>query len=95
MRIKKDRVYLVNDIDKDLSITCSIQLKERIDELTARGSPVIFLTSFVISKDEKRDIFFKKSNRWTYMVEENKKLIEIRKKYEEEKGESRENEDSN
>jgi hypothetical protein len=56
--------------------------------LIAFGSPVIFLTSFVISKDEKNDIFFAKSTRWTYMVEENKKLIEMRQQLEKEQGEN-------
>lgn len=87
MRVKQDRVYVVNDIDKDLAPVYSIQLKERIDELTAHGSTVIFLTSFVISKDEKNDTFFAGSNRWTYMVEEHKKLVEMRQQLEKEQGE--------
>jgi len=88
MRVKQDRVYLVNDIDKDLSHIYSIQLKERIDELTAHGSPVIFLTSYVTSKDVKRNTFFEKSTIWTYMVEGNRKMIEMRQQIEKEKGEN-------
>jgi len=89
LRVKRDRVYLVNDIDKDLSHIYSIQLKERIDELTAQGASVIFLTSYSISRDVKKYIFFEKSDLWTYMVEENKKIIEMRQQIEKEKGENR------
>jgi ABC-type Na+ transport system ATPase subunit NatA len=88
MRIKKDRVFLVNDIDKDLSHIYSIQLKERIDELTANGLTVIFLTSYVTSKDVKPNTFFEKSSIWTYMVEGNKKMIEMRQQIEKEQGET-------
>jgi ABC-type multidrug transport system ATPase subunit len=88
MRIKTDRVYLVNDIDKDLAPIYSIQLKDRIDELTSQGASIILLTSYVMSKDVRRDIFFEKSNLWTYMVEENKKLIELRQQMEKEQGEN-------
>jgi len=89
MRMKKYRVYLVNDIDKDLAPIYSIQLKERIDELTSLGASVILLTSYVISKDVKRDTFFEKSTLWTYMVEGNKKIIEIRQQSEKEQGEKK------
>ena len=60
MRVKnkKDRLYLLKDINKDLAPIYSIQLKERIDELIAHGSPVIFLSSYVISKNVRRDSFF-------------------------------------
>jgi hypothetical protein len=88
MRVKQDRVYLVNDIDKDLSHIYSIQLKERIDELTANGLTVIFLTSYVTSKDVKPNTFFEKSTLWTYMVEGNKKIIEMRQQIENEQGEN-------
>jgi ABC-type branched-subunit amino acid transport system ATPase component len=89
MRMKKYRVYLVNDINKDLAPIYSIQLKERIDELTSLGASVILLTSYVISKDVKRDTFFEKSTLWTYMVEGNKKIIEIRQQSEKEQGEKK------
>lgn len=89
MRMKRARVYLVNDIDKDLAPIYSIQLKERIDELTSLGALVILLTSYVISKDVKRDIFFEKSTLWTYMVEGNKKMIEMRQQFEKEQGEKK------
>jgi len=54
VRVKRAWVYLVNDIDKDLSTIYSIQLKERIDELIAQGAAVIFLTSYTASKDVKK-----------------------------------------
>jgi len=87
LRVKRDWVYLVNDIDKDLSTIYSIQLKERIDELIAQGAAVIFLTSYTASKDVKNDTFFEKSDLWTFMVEENKKIIEICQQKEKEQGE--------
>ena len=89
LRVKRDWVYLVNDIDKDLSTIYSIQLKERIDELIAQGAAVIFLTSYTASKDVKNDTFFEKSDLWTFMVEENKKIIEICQQKEKEQGENK------
>jgi hypothetical protein len=57
--------------------------------LTVFGASVILLTSYVISKDVKRDTFFEKSTLWTYMVEGNKKIIEIRQQSEKELGEKK------
>jgi hypothetical protein len=81
-RMTKKRVYLIDDITTGLPINYAIKLKERMVELTAEGSIVLYLTIPVMTDLDlsKLGLCFHEGRSWIYWVEENKKILEMQKK---------------
>lgn len=82
MRMKKKRVYLIDDITTGLPINYAIKLKDQMAELAEEGSIVLYLTIPVMTDLDlsKLGLCFQEGRSWIYWVEENKKILEMQKK---------------
>lgn len=80
LSLSKSDVYLINDIASGMPMTCAIKLKNKMEELTEKAL-VMYLTppeaTGMPSLPE--GTYFEEGDNWLYLVESNKRLIEMSK----------------
>ncbi len=69
--LKKKKVYLVNDIGRDLPVDFHIRLRDRLEELSETGAIVLFLISnpLLIDTSMQTDTDFFEDDTWSTLVD--------------------------